>query len=513
MNDSRELLDSIETKSDLDRLIPFETLCRETYEKGLIRDIPKSNQDFVDTSDMVLLVKKRLFHLGYIVTNDKESKLDETTRQAIKTFQRQAGIKVDGWVGGKTWEVFGELFSFEAESNIIRWMSSDVENPLVHRAVHLRLYAFGLMKKGPVRESVSIESGLKRFVEIAKSLKLSKSTLSPSLELATVELLFNQDSIVKMISELESGHVESLKNSDLVRARSFLVSCAKIELWLLGYNVEPGGKATYIKYKNLSPKKRQRRRNTSGTFYFSLDAFCVSFGIKYGPQRAADYFYRIYSKIYTEFVRMASGEEMSDETDDEVSSKDLYQALSENHVEAQIEWNSQSKSIGGRIVDGLKRAWHWFKRAAKKTISLLGAFVRNVVRLGKKIALDYFDMVRAAIRAFPQSIAFVLNREMPGSDSDSLSLSHDGNFDWTVFVADTATEKSVGAVLGKLDAQVKQLGFCTRIIGIVVTALVSIAKFVVTSYFALVMAIVKTVSGFRELLDYYKANEQELLAR
>ncbi len=67
-------------------------------------------------------IRNRLFNLGYIEQDTGTGHLDDTIRDGIKVFQREAGLKVDGWIGEKeTWPALQDLVSFETPINIKKW--------------------------------------------------------------------------------------------------------------------------------------------------------------------------------------------------------------------------------------------------------------------------------------------------------------------------------------------------------------------------------------------------------
>jgi len=120
-------------------------------------------------------------------------------------------------------------------------------------------------------------------------------------------------------------------------------------------------------------------------------------------------------------------------------------------------------------------------------------------------------MIRAAFHAFPRSIEFLVHGETAGADVHSVVLRHDGDFDWKVYVAGESKADVVGEALATLSSRVLQFGFCTRILGLLVQALLIVGRYAATGYFALVMALVKIQKSLQQFMDYYLTHKTELL--
>jgi|GEM_PF-3361945 len=58
-----------------------------------------------DIGDAVRLLQNILITLGYVQPNDRTSKFDEKTEQAVKNFQKKYNLFADGVVGSKTWSL------------------------------------------------------------------------------------------------------------------------------------------------------------------------------------------------------------------------------------------------------------------------------------------------------------------------------------------------------------------------------------------------------------------------
>jgi len=511
MFDSKQALVSIASESSLDKLIPTEALCRASYEEGHLRSVPEERREFITSPELILTAKRRLHHLGYLKNFSRDGALPADVRAAIRQFQTEAGIKVDGWIGEETWRVFDQLFSFEMDARLDEWLGSGATR-LLHRAVQLRLFAFGLIPTPPSQRLVEPGPGLERFCSLAKRLNLSAAKLEPSLNsLLTLKLLFDQDGITEALARVDPGLVGKLDRPERDEVRRFLVCDAKIELWLMGYDVEPDGTANFKVPSARTGSKGQRERlhHISTGFYYALGRFCDD--VRGGTERrlGARRFYEDFPGIFDEFTAIRRAGEPAEVGLD--ASSTLYETLEGQSQEAEKIWNERADSLGGRIWDGMKRAWGWLRRLVRRGLQRLGAFLMNAIRLAWNLARNSLGMIRAAFHAFPRSIEFLVHGETAGADVHSVVLRHDGDFDWKVFVAGESKADAVGEALATLSSRVLQFGFCTRILGLLVQALLIVGRYAATGYFALVMALVKIQKSLQQFMDYYLTHKTELL--
>jgi hypothetical protein len=376
----------------------------------------------------------------------------------------------------------------------------------------LRLFAFGLISTPPSRELVEPRPGLERFCFLAELLQLSTAKLHPSLHsLPTLKLLFDQDAITEALGRVAPGFVARLDRPQRDEVQRFLVCDAKIELWLMGYDVEPDGTANFkVPAADAGSRgQRQRLHAISTGFYYALKRFCDD--VREGTERrlSASRFYQDFPGIFEEFTAIRRAGEPA-EAGDEASSA-LYETLAEQSQEAETIWSERAESLGGRLWDGMRRAWGWFRRLVRRGLQRLGACLTNAVRLAWTLARNSLGMIRAALHAFPRSIELLVHGETAGSDVHSIVFRHDGDFDWKVFVAAAPRAEAIPEALSVLRAQVLQFGFCTRILGLLVQALLTVGRYAATGYFALVLALVKIQKSLQRFMDYYLAHKSELL--
>ena len=103
----------------------FESCFDAIGEEGMMGRLPRS-VDEVPT-DLAgpgheAALRKRLQRLGYLSAFHADRGVFDA---AIRKFQEEAGLVVDGWTGARTWEALQELFTFENPFNAARWFGGD----------------------------------------------------------------------------------------------------------------------------------------------------------------------------------------------------------------------------------------------------------------------------------------------------------------------------------------------------------------------------------------------------
>lgn len=504
---------------DLDKLPALEQLCQETADQDSMSDLPRSRRDFVESSETIATVKSRLCHLGYYRSGDRSRVLNRDIRRAVREFQEDAGIQVDGWVGAESWGVLENLFSFEAESRIEHWVGVSSANRLLRRAVQLRLFAYGLTEISPKEQDAELDAGLKRFVAVAGALKLSDHALDPTLSQATLQVLFDQSETTRRLALLpKTKPLDRVPRKQVSIVETFLVCHAKIELWLLGHDVDPNGSASTGLRLGMTVRggKRLRMLQNPKGFYWCLIAFCRDYNrsVEEGEKRITSRgFLKRFPTIFAALHKVhlegagANGEIPTGELN-----LQLERAAEEEPGLLDREWKAKS-TLGGRIKDGLKRAWGWIKRVIRKAVGFVVGVVRNLIRLAVQIAGHGFGMVWAAIRSFPQAVTFFAQPEFEASSSRGLAMHHDKDFDWTIYLAPRPDQAQVESAFSLLGLRTTQFSFCLNLLKLLVVALSKVTKYLVAGYVGLMMALVRIRPYLEEFVGFYLAHKDWLLMR
>ncbi len=501
------LYQGVESADGFDRLHPLEAIVDQAHESGGLRPIPESQEAFQEHPDLIRRMKKRLFLLGYLKKKSNASQLSTKDRHAIRIFQKEAGITVDGWVGKESWRVMEDLFSFEADSNIVRWVTDPGVQSLLNRAVQLRLFSMGLIAVGPAVKLVEVLSGLQRFVDLMNRLGVGDGLLEANRSFDTLDLLFDQARITRAIHratlERDLGEEPQLK--------AFVVCHAKIELWLLGYPILPDGKGTYKR----PPRRRRKgktivRANRYQTFHRVLKMFCedVNPGRPKSKRLSVNKFDLQCSFYFEEFVE---AQESSPEMGAVADTQLLVDTLRAHPEEALGEWKQQ-RSFAGRLWDGVNRAWGWLKRLFKRVVGVVTSLVRNAIRVVWSLAVHSIGLVQAALRSFPDAVRYFLRPEVKGSNPEAVVFFHDTDFDWRVYVAPHSSKALIAQAIQSLRDQVVRFTFSVRVVGLLIHTLFRSVRGFPTGFLAIFLAIARIQPMLDPFLDYYLANKSTLLA-
>jgi len=440
----------------------LETLANQAHAEKIISPLPESEAEAMKSpvgSQPTMVgrlptIRDRLFLLGYLGSSNGSAELDQEFRKAITRFQQDANLTADGWAGKQTWKALQELVGFDTPTNPEHWFHEP--GPAALRAVQRRLHAMDLSEKKPDAKNPNLDrNGLKKFAQTALLLKLGDQPLQPEPVFETLSVLFDQDAIIQRLSE-NFGDYQTRRPSDLteskarIRVKKFMVSVARIELWLTGQSLKPG------------------RSVMNGAYKLAMTAFWVDQGI--GLSQAREKAKTLDSSFFKELCRIQREGEM--QTDEETS-QHLDQYLDScSPEETRLIWASIQK-LGARLWDGLKRAWGWFKNAVVTGVKKVAHFVSNIGRLLYRYALKGVDILKTSLKAMTESIHFFFSKPLQGSNPNGMYIARDRSWDLKVWVNGNAPQEQI-------EQQLDDLKLKTRLFGIGATILKATASIIMT---------------------------------
>ena len=445
--------------------------------------------EFADAGDRVRAVRKMIFAFGYLPEDDHGAELDPPLHAAIAAFQAEAGITIDGWVGHETWTALEDLYAFEEETEIARWVRAPERATVLARAAQRRLVALGLLELEPHAALLppdQLAGAIATFADLANSLGLAGAELPRAYGPDTLAALFDHDGFVRRLAALDPA-----QGADPA-AQRFIVRLACIELWLLHYGVDPDDGA-----------------DDTPQFPAALARFAADLAGQPGAAGAgfdpAD-FAGTFPGFFRETAALAHHGGIVTPADAQALATELA-----GRPEAyQSTWFDRIKSIGGQIWDGLKRVWGWFKRlfaaAADK--------VRNVVRLAYRLGSDVFALGRASLAALPAAIRYGFSGAMPAPAG--IALRHDGDFDFQLAIRGDAHEADVARAAGELRARSSQFVFALRVLRVVIAGMALVAA-AGSAVFTGPLGAIRLVAGLvgargdlQDALDYWHVHRDEL---
>lgn len=497
------------TGNPTDQLGQFETIFEEAKKQGVVSALPESDEETYNfQSQQVRLhtVASRLWLLGYLPNKykseeDIQQHLDEI-RAAVLVFQKEANLKPDYWVGPKTWHALDELVSFESEFTKEQWFQTDgnliPEGALaIHRAAELRLFCLGLFDEAPDKFQHLLP--LSVFKEFEKILLLFNIPVDFKIgfNFKTLSLLFNQDVLSLAVSKARYENRDAFKFNvkavvnhtpevdDLGELKKlghiFIANCARIELWLLGYEVNFGGHLSRKFQNSLQLKKKD-----------DLFDVIVQFNMHFKEQ--SDVLSKKMAKRITPslFQELAVAEDDDRQSDyDEISETIAEKVNTPDQVNKAFTY---IKSRGLRLWDGLKRIWRWVKRIGKKVAdfiqnNIFKAFFRYISKNYKIIARGFKNVAKA--------IGNYINGGMP---TEGVFFKFSADLDTRVYISNNITTNHQKESILKISRQARAFNLGCQMIGYVI----NFFKKLVTGLFGWVRFLMTLIKSYKRIKVIYE---------
>jgi hypothetical protein len=472
----------------------------EAENKGLFVPVPTSEPQESKDWSRIKTIRNRLHILGYLEKDSGRGNLDEALKEATRAFQKEAGLEVDGWVGAEeTWPALQELVSFETPIQLWKWYDAQGPKPALRRAIALRLFALGLKKHRPAGADEDVDTGLRSFGRIWRLLNLGETRSQPGLNREWLELLFDMDGITRRLSQTSSA----LSEEDLVRVHTLVINAAKIELWLMGYPVEPSGydleeretapidsdgltdMDVWLKSKTLT---RFRTVKKNMKFHKALHRFWIDHG---RDDDTADEFSVFFLQNFPNFFKIVdAGLQTGKELNVAHRQEDLEAFLADRKDQIPTVWQTV-RTIGARIWDGVRRVWGWFKQMLtvfKKKILKIGT---NLSRIIYDFALESFTVVSDVFKSIGTVVEFMVNPIMPGSDTQGVVFRRGPGFDPRIVIHNSADGRQVINCCETLKRKTRIFAFGCHVIGTFVSILAEVFRKAWTAYFGLVLTLIK----------------------
>lgn len=475
--------------------------------EGAIAPLPEA-QEFVHSGDLfesrVLTIRTRLYLMGYLSRNNKSSKTDKKLKEAILNFQAEAGLKQDSWVGRKTWTALQELVSFEHPSNLEKWFNNNGVSPALVRAAKLRLFVLGFLPSKQSKDETKLKEALKKFSLVSGILNLHHEPVTSDLSLKTLKVLFDQDNIVNALAGMKESFTARLPNDiskkeAAVTVKRFIICCAKVELWLLGYQIPLDGNAKFVAPSRIDYNP------FNYPVYHALFTFWQEQGQsrKYAQQHS--------EKITGHFFSALQDIQSEGESIDEPNlSEKIYQELIkvENKEITRQVWN-HIKLLGSRIWDGIKRVWRWMKSLFSKIVKKLTTWAINAARLVYQYAVNAFPVLKKISKVTAATFSVLFNWNFPDSDIQHLVISRDLDFDYNLYLNPARDTKKVLQILEKLSSQTSLFNTGAQILAFLLRTLIYLIKNIAAAggWFGLILAIVKIYPELKKLEDILDEKE------
>lgn len=538
-------LPKLENMDAGDQYDTLQTIISDAQQQEVFPPAPHNEGQNIMHESRITVVRTRLFLLGYLSEDDQSTTWDNALKEGMQEFQEDSGLSITGQIDRESWIALQEMVSFEHEIEVEKWYHNGVPLPSMLRAIGLRLYVFGLLdkkmspqgrkqkkqekledkrkqkKQAKLQDQMAkaIQEGLNEFAELSFFLGLADQSL-PRIDSSifpsnTVRALFDQDRILEGISKAWNGQAFSLNRlpdfkptQTRERVKNFIVCCARVELWLHGYDVSLDGQPQY----KVPIDTSRSIKAVSFPMFHALNSFWEDSGL------GEDDAWRKAKTIEGDFFQMVS-KMQADGAKAKIlqPSEEVYKVIihEEPTVISKI-WDG-IRTIGSRIWDGIKRAWNWFKALMGKigkAIKKVASWAKNLSRLAYRYAMNAFPAVHQIIQSVSASVKALIHPVFPDSDPKVMMIKRDKDFDFSVFVNEDSTPEQQVALLQKFQYNAVLVRFGFEIMRLLIGTIIDLVKKIVTAggWFGLILALLKAFSRLKEL-QVVLADESVLLSK
>ena len=447
----------------LDKMVLFEQEMIKAQDAGVVEGLPAAaaGSDKINNLQQIEpVLRDRLFRLGYLTETEKQESGDNSLQQAIRQLQKEAGLTVDGWIGTQTWSALQELFTFENPSNLEKW-KLDHPNQFVWRTVELRLITLGLITDRKHANLAPFEDAWQSWREVCQKLSLVNK-LSNQAEL--IKVLFDIDNLTLNVNK-QRARIKVLcsqQNAEGKKLEHFVSCLLKVELWLHGYqDVRPNG--TPFDLNRIKVRQGRAPRYKYSLDYRFLRRFWRDSGVSIKHADNIVMLLRGFSVLEQIEQHAVTHTEHKAVMVEEISRQ-----MAEDMNASQQEW--QKQGWGAWVWDGLKRVFRTIVGWLKRLGHMVSQTLRLVVRSAKQLVSESFSYVRRTFRILEDGAALFLNRHIRGSNH-LVSMSHDGDFDFKVFVSSTASIEDVDKLTGPLNQQLTRFKAALRLVDVFLNVL------------------------------------------
>lgn len=479
----------------------------EAADTGALPHLPDSREEVPKSqavASRIQTIRTRLHLLGYLKHDNNTGVIDDQLRSAIKAFQGEANLLQDNWVGTKTWAALDQLVGFESAIDLTSWVGDLEKRSALRRAANLRLFVLGFLEKRPASMNSAgpaVRAAWRSFSTVAQLLCLSTETLDPDLSLHSLSVLFDQDAFIEPLANVAhatygrlSGTVTAREAKRLIK--TFMICCARIELWLHGADIAIDGVKKTEKVSVRVPKHIKKKDEKRFTLFRTLREFWIDSGEEESKA------YALAGDVGPPFfslLRMIASEEQEDDSGD--TALEVYDTVLEATDEERGYIEARVRNLGSRLWDGVKRAWRWLKRSIRKIKNKIKEWAGNLARFIHKYATRTFQIMKTVVKAVKESIQILLPGDFSGSDPDHIVIRRDFDFDYKIFINARGAGELIEALIQKFTRAARSFKIGTQILGALVDVIVNVLKAgtVPWGWFTLILSLARTYKEIRAL--------------
>jgi hypothetical protein len=275
----------------------------------------------------------------------------------------------------------------------------------------------------------------------------------------------------------------------------FAVCCAKIELWLLGYEVPLDGRA---KFDTPGISEIHSYLPARYPLFHALYSFwCENDKRK---KKARERAVRVTGLFFARLLQLQrQGERVADTN----QSEQLFEVLvKEKQNVLESVWE-QIKTIGSRIWDGLKRVWRWLKSIFRGAVKRIGAWVKNMARLVYRYALNAFPIACRLIDITKETVSFLVHKTLKDSNVGTIVINRNRNYDYRLYVAPEHNRDKMRTSLTAFYRKAYFFSIGMRILGIIGSTLMRVIGSVPlgAGWLGFILALLKIYTQLKKLSD------------
>lgn len=434
-----------------------------------------------------------LYALGYLSDDRDVDGYDSDLIEAVKGFQRDSEINVDGWIGtAETWPRLQELAAFDGTPNRSFWETANGSpKPALLRAVAARLFVYGFNVPRLLENTSDLLSRLTEFENLMSAMHANPLRSQPTNVMRCIQLLNHQQHISALSVSLKKRAVTAIFESTSARSLArrclrLLNNLSKCELWLsqspsIDLRHQFRGRVTHegpvvprklrsavatyfgeVHVRNNGIKRLQisynRARNTSNAIgviraFFAVSNFYTGSDYQVGFEDIVliNRFYNPTSE--TESLRNTArmqeiGDLRAKETQKELSSRDRPRA---------------------RLWDGVKRVLSWIGRTLRNIVGRALSVARRIARFVFTITSSAYKGFKRAVENFASFYSIAtrkmnIEREAKNSNVRIVHIRHFGRD--AELVIDASINPEIATYFtNKLSISAKIFKYSCRIVG------------------------------------------------
>jgi len=416
---------------------------------------------------------KQLWLLGYISekprrnVSTKHQQSDEFRAQ-LRRFQKDAGIIQDGWIGEKTWKTLQELVSFETPIDPQSWvLPSGRYRTAFNRALQLRMWTYGFIENKPTFHFAGLQQ--KNLLATAQLLNIVHTKQGTANVDWRCTILDTDKMLAGAIKAITSP--ELIQESDRLRMRGLLVATARVELWLLGFDITISN-ADNFRVENYGVKRVKKRRGARKVWTSAID-YKLKRGLKQFWSvlmgKPNEHLNDLSAHLSLAFFTALQQPQNTSVKITPFSEPDFsHQAAEGLQTTQDIEKGyTRYRSLGMKLWDGVKRIWRWLMKGVKSIIKLGDNLIRGFFRLATKS----YIILRTAIISLTSATQQYVNGRLDKTGKHLILI--DKVFDYTSILHSDENPNIAKCAIERFSARFM---FSCKVVGLIVNLLTKVTQ-------------------------------------